>query len=752
MATFRPIPFQDLIRRVFYEYRHKGSILGLSKEHFFAGAPGELLGVSYLGRRAATPLGPAAGPHTQLAQNLVLTWLTGARILELKTIQRLEDPPISRPCIDTQTVGFNVEWSQELPLRESLREYVKAWMLIAMIKHTNLFGEEFTRQYGDTIFDLSLGYDFKGIKSDALTSYIQELQDARKTIDALRDEIPAEYGELRTLEYDPHIIESVTISTFHGCPANEIDTIVSHLLTVHHVNVIVKLNPTLLGMEEVSFLLHDVLGYQELELHAPAFEKDLQLAQAIELARNMFHTAASWDRALGLKFTNTLVVKNTKGYFPDDVMYLSGPPLHVLALRLLQQVRQGLGALHPHIPMSFSAGIDAKNFADVISLNLVPVTVCTDFLKPAGVVKGVEYLANLAEEMQTVEAINISDYIMKRFGYEVESVHDVFTRLRDEVAQFGQNLPAATQQATMQAQRQVLDQLQARVLTALKENSDSLELLTTDALIITETLQSYKERYGETFLLPQAFKELYASILAAAAERNLNALLEQTLEDPRYAWRENKKLPKKLPAQLGLYDCASCGRCVALCPNNANFIYHVTPHTEQYANYQMMGPDFGEIPGGVFVIEKFYQIANFADCCNACSVCAIHCVEQGKPYLAKPTYFSNLEDWEAARERDGFFVEKDDMLLSISGRIHGQEYRVWHQTDTNHVTFADGIVEASFEYPNATPVHIIALTDGADGHILDLKMYHILLTQLHGVLNSENCNYVNIKYVVTPDK
>ncbi|WP_250909195.1 DUF418 domain-containing protein, partial [Escherichia coli] len=38
----------------------------------------------------ATPVGPAAGPHTQLAQNIVTSWLTGGRFIELKTVQILD--------------------------------------------------------------------------------------------------------------------------------------------------------------------------------------------------------------------------------------------------------------------------------------------------------------------------------------------------------------------------------------------------------------------------------------------------------------------------------------------------------------------------------------------------------------------------------------------------------------------------------------------------------------------------------------
>ena len=45
---------------------------------------------SAFGHRLETPFGPAAGPHSQMAQNIVAAWLCGARYIELKTVQTLD--------------------------------------------------------------------------------------------------------------------------------------------------------------------------------------------------------------------------------------------------------------------------------------------------------------------------------------------------------------------------------------------------------------------------------------------------------------------------------------------------------------------------------------------------------------------------------------------------------------------------------------------------------------------------------------
>jgi putative selenate reductase len=49
-------------------------------------------------------------------QNIMLLWLGGSRIIELKTVQILDELKIPHPCIDVINVGYNLEWSQELRL------------------------------------------------------------------------------------------------------------------------------------------------------------------------------------------------------------------------------------------------------------------------------------------------------------------------------------------------------------------------------------------------------------------------------------------------------------------------------------------------------------------------------------------------------------------------------------------------------------------------------------------------------------
>ncbi|HYD30265.1 MAG TPA: hypothetical protein VEB64_05330 [Azospirillaceae bacterium] len=419
MSGLTPIPFAVLVTRMFRELEAKNAIFDLPARRFVLGDAKHDLSVTLHGKRASTPFGPAAGPHTQLAQNIVLAWLAGGRVIELKTVQVRDDLEIPRPCIDMATVGFNVEWSQELTLDQSLEEYVKAAMLIEMLKASGRLA--LAPGFGDTVYDMSVGYDLDGIRSDKVQRFIDGLKDASTVIEKLRGEIPDAFAAFRGLPYPSRISDTLTLSTFHGCPPQEIEGIADTLMRVNGLNVVVKLNPTLLGKDELNRLLHDEMGYTELEVPDAAFAKDAKWEQAVAFADRLGRTAENLGLSFGVKFSNTLLVRNHKDFFPasEKEMYLSGAPLHVLAMALVRRFRQTFG---DRFPISFSAGIDAHNFADAVALGLVPVTVCSDLLKPGGYGRAQQYFKDLGRRMDAVGAATIGTFIQRAFGHETGAI------------------------------------------------------------------------------------------------------------------------------------------------------------------------------------------------------------------------------------------------------------------------------------------------------------------------------------------
>jgi putative selenate reductase len=390
-----------------------GSVYDLPLRHVFRGFPGLDLSVRFHGHRSSTPIGPAAGPHTQLAQNIALSFLAGGRILELKTVQVDDRLVIPRPCIDMRTVGFNIEWSQELLVEESLVEYAKARLLVAIL--AELCGLPGAEQ--DTVFDVSVGYSLDGIRSSKIAGFFEGIRDSSALLDreraALRRELPPALRHFADVPCETRLSDSVTLSTFHGCPAGEIAAISRHLLSVLGLHTIVKLNPTLLGYEEVEDILHARLGYTHIALRRQAFDRDLKWDEALSIARELSGEAARLGLGFGVKLTNTLVVVNPADFMPGEEAYLSGEPLHVLALTLGSRLRDELGAA---FPISFSAGVDSANVASVVACGFVPVTSCTDLLRPGGYERLHRQAEALAGAMRDSGTAAIPDFIRARAG------------------------------------------------------------------------------------------------------------------------------------------------------------------------------------------------------------------------------------------------------------------------------------------------------------------------------------------------
>jgi len=413
MSDLQGFSLADHLDIVLNDYQTHQNIYGYSAGKFFYGFPDFDLSGSLYGKKTVSPLGPAAGPHTQLAQNIVLSFLHGSRIIELKTIQKLDQLEIARPCIDIRNIGFNIEWSQELSLRESYDEYVKAWLLIHIIRHDALLGYSAESNFYNTVFDISAGYDLAGISSASVEEWISGMRNAAERIEQLLQELPNRWDRLKNLKVPPVISDSITLSTFHGCPGNEIEEIVEYLINRHKAHVVVKMNPTLAGYDFVhKTLIHD-LGYSHIQLEKSAFEEDLDFEQAAAMMKRLQKYAVKYNVSVGAKFTNTLVVKNTENIFKEETRYLSGAPLYVIAMHLVNKFRQEFGV---DFPVSFSGGINRENFCEAVSCGLLPVTTCTDILKKGGYTRLPIYLNKLKSSMEESGSKNITKYILARAG------------------------------------------------------------------------------------------------------------------------------------------------------------------------------------------------------------------------------------------------------------------------------------------------------------------------------------------------
>lgn len=164
----------------------------------------------------------------------------------------------------------------------------------------------------------------------------------------------------------------------------------------------------MLGKEKLEFLLYEKLGYTNIEVNPKVYDVNISFNDAVDVAKRLQTVASKNRKTIGVKFGNTLEVFNKGNFLKENVQYLSGQPLHILHLALVDEWRKVFGA---EFPISFSAGVDANNFSDCVAIGLVPITTCTDLLRPGGYGRLPQYLLNLERGMKEVGAKTIDEFI-----------------------------------------------------------------------------------------------------------------------------------------------------------------------------------------------------------------------------------------------------------------------------------------------------------------------------------------------------
>ena len=362
------ISFEDLLLQSLKEYQESKSFFG----------------VPVTPNPHGTPIGPAAGPHTQLTGNIIAAYAAGAKIFDLKTIQILagEALGIQRPCIYVGSEVYNIEWSSEFDAQNAMNEYIKAAILI------QVFAKEFgLRPFNELEFIISVGYDLKGIKSQIVDSFIENMKDAKTTeewkidINVLKENIHLfknfKFEDIDKLE--SKLTNTVTLSTMHGCPAQDIEQIGIYLMKEKKLNTYIKMNPTLLGKKKLDEILKSK-GYDIL-LPEETFKHDIDINQAITIIQNCKKVAAELGLTFGVKLTNTLPTSIQHKELAGETMYMSGPGLYALSINVADILASKFNG---DLPIAYSGGIDDKNIKDVLDTGINPITLSSFLLKPKG--------------------------------------------------------------------------------------------------------------------------------------------------------------------------------------------------------------------------------------------------------------------------------------------------------------------------------------------------------------------------------
>ena len=369
--AMHPIPFEKMLNNLIKEYRQKKSFFDVPVQE----------------KRFHAPIGLAAGPHTQLAGNILAGYAAGSNYFELKTVQVLQEKALGiiKPCIDVTHEVYSTEWSTELRISVARDEYIKAYLLISVL--SKMFH---LKPIEEIHFIASVGYDLKGIQSERVDDFLEGMKHAKSTSEWQKDiaylklhrgkEIELSLEELEQIEAKDVITDTVTLSTMHGCKKEEIKEIATYLMKEKKMNTFIKLNPTLIGKEKITQLL-ETKGYHHIEVVEDIFNIDMTLDEAVTLIKALKQVGKASGRTFGVKLTNTLPVKNKEGKLQGETKYLSGAPLYPIAIEAANKLAE---KLEEAIPISYSGGIDKTNIKEVLEAGMAPITISSYLLKPRG--------------------------------------------------------------------------------------------------------------------------------------------------------------------------------------------------------------------------------------------------------------------------------------------------------------------------------------------------------------------------------
>lgn len=478
-----PMPFEQLIDWMLGEYRSKGSVFGVNKNKFYKNEFGHT--VKILGQELSSPLGPAAGPNTQLAQNLVASYVAGFRFMELKTVQTMDGEDlrkcIPRPCINAEDEGYNCEWSTELTVQQAYEEYVKGWFAVHVtMKEFGLSDKT------DCLFNMSVGYDFEGITSEKIDTYINDMADAgctdiwKKCKTYLLENLNLfENLKAEDIEQIPSSVSSsITLSTLHGCPPEEIEKIAHYFLTVKKMDTYIKVNPTLLGYDFVRDIL-DKLGYGYITFDDRHFEQDLKFEDAVVLIDKLKKTAHEGGLAFGVKVSNTFPVMIKNDELPGEFMYMSGRALFPLSINVARSLSNHFDGT---LPISYSGGADYFNVDKILETGIKPITFATTILKPGGYARA-QQLSRKAEtavisgDKIDVDALNaLADSVLND-THIIKDAREVKSRKTDSKLPLFDCFKAPCKQGGCPIEQQIPEYLQ---LVAKGEYDKAFEIIAID--------------------------------------------------------------------------------------------------------------------------------------------------------------------------------------------------------------------------------------------------------------------------------
>ena len=173
-----------------------------------------------------------------------------------------------------------------------------------------------------------------------------------------------------------------------------------------------------------------------------------------------------------------------------------------------------------------------------------------------------------------------------------------------------------------------------------------------------------------------------------------------------------------------------CDKCVEVCPNRANYTYHVEPVRWTLPVLACESGESRIVDEEVFQVTQARQILHVDDLCNECGNCATFCVHQGKPYADKPRLFLTEAGFELEND-NAFYIQGVGHAVTIRRREGGQGASLTMRDGA--FMFKNEQVRASLS--NAWEIEELGLKQAFEG-TLSLKAAAEMAILLRGITTS----------------
>ncbi len=394
--SLRPLSFEKLMAMLLEEYSAYGTVFGV-KDFYKAGRAR----LPIFGMRIENPVGPGAGPATQMAQGIIVAYVSGARFIELKTVFP-ESGEGEKPSVSTDGCTYFSERPSELSIGEAFNEYVKAWYAIKLISTAFELGvpEGF-------VFNMSVGGSLEDLKSEKMNAFIEGLKSAEYTkvwrecenwARAHMDELDG-VDNTYISDISPNVSASVTFVPKPGLSAGEIEDCARYLIEEKRLHTFVRLDPGLLGYYTIRGIL-DINGYPDIEISKEKIEAEAAYDDIKPALLRLQSAADALRLEFGVKVCDGLLTEDSEEKAVSGGR-LTGRALFPIAFSLAEKIANDFGG---GLRICFSGGADYYTATKLFNAGIWPITIVSDLIRPGGLKR----LKQVAEDISKCDYAHFS--------------------------------------------------------------------------------------------------------------------------------------------------------------------------------------------------------------------------------------------------------------------------------------------------------------------------------------------------------